>query len=61
VLATFDTQLFWEVLHSSPYWKGALLAIGLTCASLGAACLIAFPLALGRASRRRAVRALVLV
>ena len=46
MVASFDTHLFWEVLHSSPYWKGALLAIGLTCASLGAACLIAFPLAL---------------
>jgi polar amino acid transport system permease protein len=56
VLASFDAHLFWEVLHSGPYWRGALLAIGLTCASLGAACLIAFPLALGRASRSRAVR-----
>jgi polar amino acid transport system permease protein len=59
VLASFDTHLFWEVLTSSPYWKGALLAIGLTCASLGAACLIGFPLALGRGSRSRAVRTLV--
>jgi polar amino acid transport system permease protein len=59
VLASFDTHLFWEVLHSSPYWKGALLAIYLTCASLGAACLIGFPLALGRASRSRAVRMFV--
>jgi His/Glu/Gln/Arg/opine family amino acid ABC transporter permease subunit len=59
VLASFDTHLFWEVLRSGPYWKGALLAIGLTCASLGAAILIAFPLALGRASRRRGVRFLV--
>lgn len=59
MLASFDTHLFWEVLTSSPYWKGALLAIGLTCASLGAACLIGFPLALGRGSRSRAVRALV--
>jgi polar amino acid transport system permease protein len=59
VLASFDAHLFWEVLRSGPYWKGALLAIGLTCASLGAACVIAFPLALGRASRSRAVRFLV--
>ena len=59
MLASFDTHLFWEVLHSGPYWKGALLAIYLTCASLGAACLIGFPLALGRASRSRAVRAFV--
>jgi polar amino acid transport system permease protein len=56
VLASFDTHLFWEVLRSGPYWRGALLAIGLTCASLGAACLIAFPLALGRASRLWPVR-----
>jgi len=59
LLASFDAHLFWEVLHSGPYWRGALLAIGLTCASLGAACLIAFPLALGRASRSRPVRVLV--
>ena len=59
MLASFDTHLFWEVLFSGPYWKGALLAIGLTCASLGAACLIGFPLALGRASRSRAVRMFV--
>jgi His/Glu/Gln/Arg/opine family amino acid ABC transporter permease subunit len=61
VLASFDAHLFWEVLRSGPYWKGALLAIGLTCASLGAACVIAFPLALGRASRSRPVRFLVFV
>ena len=59
MLASFDAHLFWEVLRSGPYWKGALLAIGLTCASLGAACVIAFPLALGRASRSRAVRFVV--
>jgi polar amino acid transport system permease protein len=59
VFASFDTHLFWEVLRSGPYWKGALLAIALTCASLGAACLIGFPLALGRASRRWPVRVLV--
>jgi His/Glu/Gln/Arg/opine family amino acid ABC transporter permease subunit len=56
VLASFDTHLFWEVLRSGPYWRGALLAIGLTCASLGAAILIGFPLALGRASRLLVVR-----
>ncbi len=59
MLATFDTHLFWEVLHSGPYWRGALLAIGLTCVSLAAAVLIGFPLALGRASRLRFVRVLV--
>ena len=59
MLASFDAQLFWDVLRSSPYWKGALLALGLTYASLAAACLIGFPLALGRASRSRTVRTLV--
>jgi polar amino acid transport system permease protein len=59
VLASFDTHLFWEALTSEPYWRGALLAIGLTCASLGAAILLGFPLALGRSSRFRAVRILV--
>ena len=52
MLASFDTHLFWEVLRSGPYWRGALLAIGLTCASLGAACLIGFVLALGRTGMR---------
>jgi len=59
VLASFDTHLFWEALTSAPYWRGALLAIGLTCASLGAAILLGFPLALGRSSRFRVVRFLV--
>jgi polar amino acid transport system permease protein len=59
VLASFDTHLFWEALTSEPYWRGALLAIALTCASLGTAILLGFPLALGRASRFRAVRLLV--
>ena len=59
MLASFDTHLFWEALTSAPYWRGALLAIGLTCASLGAAILLGFPLALGRSSRFRVVRFLV--
>jgi polar amino acid transport system permease protein len=59
VLANFDGHLFWEALVSGPYWRGALLAIWLTCASLGAAFVIGFPLALGRTSRFRAVRVLV--
>jgi polar amino acid transport system permease protein len=58
VLASFDTHLFWEVLRSGPYWRGALLAIGLTCSSLGAAVLIGFALALGRTGLR-AVRVVV--
>jgi polar amino acid transport system permease protein len=52
VLASFDTHLFWEVLRSGPYWRGALLALGLTCSSLGAACLLGFVLALGRTGMR---------
>ena len=52
MLASFDTHLFWEVLRSGPYWRGALLAIGLTCSSLGAACLLGFVLALGRTGLR---------
>ena len=59
MLARFDTHLFREALTSAPYWRGALLAIGLTCASLGAAILLGFPLALGRSSRFRVVRFLV--
>jgi polar amino acid transport system permease protein len=59
VLATFDTHLFWEALTSSPYWKGALLALGLTIVSLAAAIVIGFLLALGRGSRFRSVRAFV--
>ena len=59
MLASFDTQLFWEALSSSPYWKGALLAIGLTLVSLAAAIVIGFALALGKASRLPPVRSLV--
>jgi polar amino acid transport system permease protein len=59
VLATFDTDIFWEALSSSPYWKGALLALELTIASLAAACVIGFFLALGRGSRTGAVRGVV--
>jgi polar amino acid transport system permease protein len=56
VLASFDTHLFWEALTSDPYWKGALLALGLTVVSLATAIVIGFLLALGRGSRLRAVR-----
>jgi len=59
VLASFDTHAFWEALASSPYWKGALLALELTVVSLAAACVIGFFLALGRSSRLRSVRGLV--
>jgi len=59
VFASFDTHLFWEALSSSPYWKGALLAIELTIASLATATAIGFFLALGRGSRLRTVRSFV--
>src|SRR5947209_523234 len=59
MLATFDTHIVWEALIASPYWKGALLALELTIASLAAACVIGFFLALGRGSRNRAIRGVV--
>jgi polar amino acid transport system permease protein len=59
VLAGFDTHIFWEALLSKPYRTGALLAIELTLASLAAACVIGFFLALGRSSRSRVVRGIV--
>lgn len=61
MLASFDTHIFWEALSSRPYWHGALLAFELTCATLGAASIVAFFLALGALSRSRPVRGLVLV
>ena len=59
MLASFDTHVFWEALSSGPYWKGALLALGLTVASISVAIVIGFLLALGRSSRLRAVRSFV--
>jgi len=59
VVASFGTHLFWEALTSDPYWKGALLALGLAIASLAMAIVIGFLLALGRGSRLRAVRGFV--
>ncbi len=60
MVASFDTHIFWEALSSDPYWKGALLALGLAIVSLAAAIAIGFLLALGRGSRLRAVRGFVL-
>ncbi|MGD0715059.1 MAG: amino acid ABC transporter permease [Gaiellaceae bacterium] len=60
MLASFDTHTFWGALTSGPYWKGALLAIGLTGATMVAGVIIGFFLALGRSSRRRTVRNVVL-
>ena len=59
MVASFDTHLFWEALSSGPYWRGALLALGLTVAALAIAIVIGFLLALGRSSPLRAVRTLV--
>jgi His/Glu/Gln/Arg/opine family amino acid ABC transporter permease subunit len=59
VLASFDTHTFWGALTSGPYWKGALLALGLTGATMAAAIVLGFFLALGRASARKWVRGFV--
>jgi len=59
VLASFDKHIFWEALTSSPYWKGALLALELTVVSLAAASAIGFFLALGGGSRHRWIRGVV--
>ena len=58
MLASFDTHIFWDALSSSPYWRGALLAIELTVASLAVACVIGFLLALGM-SRPRILRRVI--
>jgi His/Glu/Gln/Arg/opine family amino acid ABC transporter permease subunit len=55
----FNGHIFWEALSSRPYWRGALLALGLTLASMSAAVLLGFVLALARSSRLRAVRTVV--
>jgi His/Glu/Gln/Arg/opine family amino acid ABC transporter permease subunit len=52
----FDVHLFWEALSSGTYAKGALLALGLTVTSLAAGTVLGFGLAVGRASRFRALR-----
>jgi len=59
VLASFDTHTFWGALTSGPYWKGALLALALTCATMGASVVLGFFLALGRGSRHKPIRGFV--
>jgi His/Glu/Gln/Arg/opine family amino acid ABC transporter permease subunit len=59
VVASFDKHIFWEALTSSPYWKGAILALELTVVSLAAASAIGFFLALGGGSRHRSIRGVV--
>jgi polar amino acid transport system permease protein len=61
MLASFSTHLFWQALSSGPFWRGALLAIELTLVAFAAAIVIGFFLALGRSSKRRAVRGGVFV
>ncbi|MDX6472424.1 MAG: polar amino acid transport system permease protein [Gaiellaceae bacterium] len=56
MLASFDTHLFWQALSSGPYWRGALVALELSAASLAAAVVLGFFVALGALSRLRAVR-----
>jgi polar amino acid transport system permease protein len=59
VVASFDKHIFWEALTSTPYWKGALLALELTVVSLAAASAIGFFLALGGGSQHRSIRGVV--
>jgi polar amino acid transport system permease protein len=59
LLASFDTHTFWGALTSSPYWKGALLALGLTGATMATSVVLGFFLALGRSSRHGWVRSFV--
>jgi polar amino acid transport system permease protein len=61
VLASFDTHLFWAALSSGPYWRGALTALELTAASLAAALVIGFFVALGALSPRRRTRSIAWV
>lgn len=56
MLASFDTHLFWSALSSGPYWRGALTALELTAASLAAAIVLGFFVALGALSTKRRVR-----
>jgi polar amino acid transport system permease protein len=56
VVASFDSHLFWSALTSGPYWRGALTALELTAASLAAALLVGFFVALGALSARRSAR-----
>ena len=56
MLASFDSHLFWAALTSEPYWRGALLALELTAASLATAIVIGFFVALGAFSTRKWVR-----
>ncbi len=59
MLASFDTHTFWEALSSGPFWRGALLAIALTVATMATALVLGFFLALGRSSKRKFVRGFV--
>jgi polar amino acid transport system permease protein len=58
VIASFDTDLFWDALTSGPYWRGALTALELTVVSLATAIVIGFFVALAALSPRRRFRSL---
>ena len=61
MLASFDTHLFWQALSSGPYWRGALVALEVTAASLATAIVLGFFVALGVLSKRRSVRSVAWV
>jgi polar amino acid transport system permease protein len=61
VPAAFSGHLFWSALSSDPYWRGALTALELTAASLAAAVVIGFFVALGALSTARWLRSVAWV
>jgi His/Glu/Gln/Arg/opine family amino acid ABC transporter permease subunit len=61
VPVAFSAHLFWSALSSGPYWRGALTALELTAASLAAAVVIGFFVALGALSRTRWLRSVAWV
>jgi His/Glu/Gln/Arg/opine family amino acid ABC transporter permease subunit len=58
VVASFDTDLFWDALTSDAYWRGALTALELTVVALATAIVIGFFVALAALSPRRGFRSL---
>lgn len=53
---TFDVDVFWNALSSEAFLNGALLTIGLTCASQAVAIVLGLLLALARDSRFASLR-----
>ena len=58
MIASFDTDLFWDALTSGAYWRGALTALELTVVALATAIVIGFFVALAALSTRRRFRSL---